>query len=114
MDHRVSHFYSGWESVEDEAAGFLLEDVDEFAIGGEIVFVAEDGGREVAGERAGGAEVVRRRVAVDEESVGTEDLVGEMRFPDELIERDAEELGGGVEWSRGVLAVGEEVGFGCD
>ena len=55
MDHGVGDFDAGGESVEDEAAGFLLEDVDEFAIGGEVVFVAKDGGGEVAVEGAGGA-----------------------------------------------------------
>ena len=71
-------FDAGGESVEDEAAGFLFEDVDEFAVGGEVVFIAEDGGGEVAGEGVGGLEVVLCGTAADEECVRAEDLVGEV------------------------------------
>ena len=49
MDHRVGHFYAGGKSVEEQASGFLFEDADEFAIGGEVIFVAEDGGGECRG-----------------------------------------------------------------
>ena len=48
VNHGVGDFDAGGESVENEAAGFLLEDMNEFAIGGEVVFVTEDGRGEVA------------------------------------------------------------------
>jgi hypothetical protein len=37
----VGDFDAGGEGVEDEAAGFLFEDVNEFAMGEEVVFIAE-------------------------------------------------------------------------
>ena len=43
VNHGVRNFDAGGESVEDDASGFLLKNVDELAIGGEIVFVSEDG-----------------------------------------------------------------------
>ena len=114
MDHGVCDFDSRGECVEDEAAGFLLEDLDEFSIGGEIVFVAEDGGGEMAGEGVRGAQVVVRAGAVYEERVRAKDFVGEMWFTDELIEWNAEELRGGMERSGAVLAFREKVSFSGD
>ena len=92
MDHRVGHFYAGGKSVEEQAAGFLFEDGDEFAIGGEVVVIAEDGGGEVAVEGARGAQIVMRGIAIDKQCVGAKDFVGEFGLADELIEADRESL----------------------
>jgi hypothetical protein len=57
----------------------------------------------MAVEGAGGADVVVSIVAVDEQSVGTEDFFGELRLAEELIETDGEELRlGGEAGLRGV------------
>ena len=53
MHHRVRNFNAGGKTVEDESAGFLLKDADELPVGGEVVFIAEDGGGEVAVEGLG-------------------------------------------------------------
>lgn len=48
MHHGVRDFDAGGEAVEDNPAGFLLEDVNQFAVGGEVVFISEDGCGEMA------------------------------------------------------------------
>src|ERR1700739_2350149 len=106
VNHGVGDFDAGGESVEDEAAGFLFEDVDEFAIGGEIVFVSENGRRQVAVESVCGAQVVFCGIAVYEQSVGPEYLVGELGLGYELIEAYGEELGLCMEWRSALLYFG--------
>jgi len=112
MDHGMRDFDAGGESVEDDAAGFLLEDLDEFAIGGKVVFVAEDGGGEMAGKGAGGLEVVLCFAAADNEGIGAEDFVGEFRLAQELVEGNREELCLGVEWPSAVAVFRRGVRLG--
>ncbi len=88
VDHGVGDFDAGGESVEDEAAGFLFEDLDEFTVGGEVVFVAEDGGGEMAVEGACGAQIVARGIAIDEQGIGAEDFAGKVGLGEELIEAE--------------------------
>jgi hypothetical protein len=114
VHHGVGNFDAGWESVEDEAAGFLFEDVDEFAIGGQVVFVAQNGGGEMSGEGAGGLEIVLCRTAADEECVRAENLVGKVRLAQELVERDGEEFCLCVEWLGPVSSFGPQLRFGCE
>ena len=66
MNHRVRDFNTSGELIEDDAAGLLLEDLDEFAVGGEVLFVAKDSGSEMAREGTGGAQVVIRIPAADD------------------------------------------------
>lgn len=98
VNHGVCDFDAGGKSVEDDASCFLLEDMDEFAIGGEILFIAEDGGGEMAGEGAGSLEVVLCRATADKECMRAEDLVGKVRLSEQLVERNGEELCVCVEW----------------
>ena len=53
MHHGVRDFDAGGKAVEDEPAGLLLEDLDEFPVRGEIVFIAEQRRRQVAVESLG-------------------------------------------------------------
>src|SRR5690348_7746479 len=114
MDHGVTDFDSGGEAIEDQAAGFLLEDLDEFAVGGKVGFIAKDGCGQVAFEGASGVEVVACGVAVDEERIGAEDLVSEVWLANQLIERNTEQRCSGVERHRTGAAAGEEMRLGCN
>ena len=90
MHHGVGDFDAGGESVEDEAAGFLFEDLDQLSVRGEVFVVAEDGCGEVAVEGASGAKHVLRVVAVDQQGVGAEDFAGKLGLGDELIKTHGE------------------------
>src|SRR6516162_8202397 len=92
MNHGMSHLNARWKAVEDKPPGLLLEYVDEFPICGQIGFVPEDRCREVAGERASGAEIVAGGVAVDQQRVGSKNLIGKFGLADKLIETHGEEL----------------------
>ncbi len=99
----MGDFDAGGKSVEEDAAGFLFENGYEFAIGGEVVVIAENGSGEVAVESSRGAQIVMRGIAIDEQCVGAKDFVGEVGLADELIEADREEFGAGVVWKSAIL-----------
>jgi hypothetical protein len=103
VNHGVGYFDAGGESVEDETARFLFEDLDEFAIRREVIIVAEDGCGQVAFECAGGTHKILRAVAVDQQCVRAKDFVGELRLCHKLIEADGEELRLSVERSSRLL-----------
>ncbi len=79
MNHGVGDFNAGRESVEDEPTGLLFENLNQFAIGGEIVFIAKNGRGQMAIEGAGGAQIVLRVVATYEQRVRAEDLICQRR-----------------------------------
>jgi hypothetical protein len=103
VDHGVRDLDTGGKSVEDEASDFLFENLNEFAVGSEVVFVTEDGSGEIAGEGAGGAEVVFGLSAPDDEGVRAEDFVREIGLTDEFIEGGGEETGLCVKWFGAIL-----------
>jgi len=112
VDHGMRNFDARGEAVEDDAAGPLLEEVDEFAVGREVLFVPENRRGEMAGEGAGGLEVVLCGTAADEERVGAEDLIGEFRLAQEFVESNSKQLGLCVKWLCDIAGRRQEVRLG--
>ena len=75
------------------AAGFLFQDANEFAVGGKVFIVPENGRRQMAVERIRGAHIIFRAITVHQQRVGSEDFIGELGLADKLIEADREQLG---------------------
>ena len=101
VDHGVGDLNAGGESIDDDAACFLLENLDELAVEGEVVLIAEYCCGEVAVKRARGAEIVGCGFAVDEKRVRTKYLFRKLRLREELVEADGEKLGVGGEAAGG-------------
>src|SRR3974390_2295102 len=104
MNHGMRYFDAGWESIEDNAPSFLLEDLNEFPVRGEVVFITKDRCSEMAGERMSSAEIVVGGVAVDQQRIGSKNLIGEFGLADELLETDGEEFCLCVERDRALLS----------
>ncbi len=103
VDHGVGDFDAGGKAVEDDAAGLLLEYLDQLAVGGEIFVVAEDGCGEVAVEPLGD-EFHIDCVASNEKRIRAKDFVREALlalsasgFVKKLLAIRGEELGFGQE-----------------
>ena len=92
MNHGVAYVYTGRDAVEDEASSLLLQQLNQLAMGDKILIGSKDGSGEVAFKGVGGAEEVAGLIAVDEECVGSEDLVRELRFREKFIETYGEDF----------------------
>ena len=79
MHHGVADFDAGGKCVEDQPSGLLFEDLNQFAIGGEIVFIAEDCRSQVPVESMRGAQIIAGVFAANQQRVGSEDFLCQRR-----------------------------------
>ena len=75
MNHGVGDFDARWEGVEDQAPGFLFEYMNQFAVGGEVLFIAEQRCGQVAVEGGSGAQKVLWLAALHQKRVRAKDLI---------------------------------------
>ena len=92
VNHGVGDLYAGWEAIDDDAASLLLQNLNQFPMEGNVVFVAKYGCGQVAIEGARGADVVGGGFAVDQKRVGPKDLFRQLRLAKELVETHLEHL----------------------
>ncbi len=92
MNHGMAYLHACGKRIEDEPSRLLLQDLNQFLIGGEILFIAKDGCGEMPIQSASCLQIVLCVVASHQHRVGSKDLIGQLWFGEKFLEFSSKQL----------------------